>query len=68
MIDVSVIIPTYNRSKRLLKALASVARQRDLPAEVIVVDDGSSDETRQDVVLFKASPDAARNEGRSGAP
>ena len=77
MIDVSVIIPTYNRSKRLLKALASVARQRDLPAEVIVVDDGSSDETRQDVVLFKEAhslnlryhfqpnrgPAAARNSG-----
>jgi glycosyltransferase involved in cell wall biosynthesis len=43
--DISVIIPTYNRSKRLRKALESVARQRLLPTEVIIVDDGSTDET-----------------------
>lgn len=77
MIDVSVIIPTYNRSKRLIKALTSVARQSELPAEVIVVDDGSNDDTRPDVALFKEEnslnlryhfqpnrgPAAARNTG-----
>ena len=47
MSDISVIIPTYNRSKRLRKALESVVRQRLLPAEVIVVDDGSTDDTPQ---------------------
>ena len=47
MSDISVIIPTYNRSKRLHKAIESVARQRLMPAEVIVVDDGSTDATHQ---------------------
>lgn len=42
---VTVIIPTYNRMERLRHALRSVLTQSALPAEVIVVDDGSCDET-----------------------
>lgn len=55
MLDVSVIIPTFNRSMRLHKALASVARQRELPGELIVVDDGSTDSTQEVVMAFSAS-------------
>lgn len=77
MIDVSVIIPTHNRSEMLVRALDSVVRQRQLPDEVIVVDDGSTDATRQKVAMVSASsplnlryhyqanrgPAAARNTG-----
>ncbi len=42
---VTVVIPTYNRKGLLPRALASVARQIRLPEEVIVVDDGSTDDT-----------------------
>jgi len=42
---VSVIIPTYNRSRKLNRALASVFNQTYKNHEVIVVDDGSTDQT-----------------------
>jgi glycosyltransferase involved in cell wall biosynthesis len=41
----SVIIPTRNRADRLRGAVASVIRQTLTDLEIVVVDDGSSDET-----------------------
>ncbi len=43
--DVSVIIPTHNRRHTLATTLESVASQSHAAAEVIVIDDGSSDGT-----------------------
>jgi glycosyltransferase involved in cell wall biosynthesis len=45
----SVIIPTYNRAGFLLRALASVQRQKFDDYEIIVVDDGSHDATADKV-------------------
>ena len=42
---VSVVIPTRNRWELLSRALASVLAQEDVALEVIVVDEGSTDET-----------------------
>lgn len=42
---VSTIIPTYNRAALLLRALDSVAAQGYRPIEVVIVDDGSTDNT-----------------------
>ena len=42
---VSVIIPTYNRAAEVPNAIASVFAQTFSDLEVIVVDDGSSDDT-----------------------
>jgi glycosyltransferase involved in cell wall biosynthesis len=42
----SIIIPTFNRAAMLDEALASAAGQTYRPLEIIVVDDGSTDETQ----------------------
>ena len=43
---VSVIIPTYNNAEYIGQTVASVFKQTHNSYEVIVVDDGSTDDTR----------------------
>jgi len=74
---VSVLIPSYNRAYILGKALDSVLAQTYRPIEVIVVDDGSTDGTRElvarygDAVRYIHQPNAglaaARNTGLRAA-
>src|SRR5688572_6566741 len=78
-IDVSVVVPTRNRSTLLMRTLRSVLRQQDVEFEVIVVDEASTDDTpamlaalddprvrviRHEVPLWLA---AARNRGAAEA-
>ena len=42
---VSIILPTFNRARFLPEAFASIRQQRFLDWELIVVDDGSTDDT-----------------------
>ena len=52
MPQVSVVIPTHNRAEFLRDAIASVLKQTFQDFEVIVVDDASSDNTRDVVGSF----------------
>lgn len=44
---VSVVIPTYNREHMIVDALESVRRQSYRPLHIVVVDDGSNDNTQK---------------------
>ena len=65
---VSVIIPTYNKVDLLRVTLESLSRQDLSPSafEVIVVDDGSSDGTRDflESVRLKAQPEGLKSDLR----
>lgn len=49
---VSVVIPTYNRAHLLGRAIQSVLNQTYHDFEIIVVDDGSTDNTEKVVKSF----------------
>lgn len=74
--DVTVIIPTYNRAKLLMQAIESVRAQSVRVGRILIVDDGSTDETVAQVralvaedpriellVQANAGANAARNAG-----
>lgn len=42
---ISVVVPSYNRSDLILSALESIRTQTFRPIEIVVVDDGSTDDT-----------------------
>ena len=70
--SVSVIIPSYNMADLLPRAVASAAEQLLPPLEIIVVDDGSSDNTVEVLESLKQTYPSLRytsqeNKGNAGA-
>ncbi|WP_102796727.1 glycosyltransferase family 2 protein [Bowmanella denitrificans] len=73
--DIAVIIPVYNSAAFLEDTLHALFRQRELPGEVIIVNDGSVDGSEQvirnspyaaDITYLEipnSGPGAARNHG-----
>ena len=49
---ITIIIPTYNRANRLIQTIHSVTKQRYPNFELIIVDDGSTDNTSSVVKSF----------------
>jgi glycosyltransferase involved in cell wall biosynthesis len=74
---ISVIIPSYNRSEYLTRSIGSVLIQKYKPIEIIVIDDGSTDDTRLKLKKYgdrirmiaqsNLGPAAARNTGLKNA-
>jgi len=70
---ITVVVPTYNRLRFLLEAIQSIFSQTRPPQEIIVIDDGSTDDTESAIAHFgqsvryikqpNAGPAAARNNG-----
>lgn len=56
--QISVVVPVYNRGARVLATIDSALAQTLLPLEIIVVDDGSTDQTPQ--ILARAYADNPR--------
>jgi glycosyltransferase involved in cell wall biosynthesis len=75
--SISIVIPTYNYGRFLDRAFGSIVAQSQKPAEIVVVDDGSTDDTAEIVAAWRsrfdiplryrrqenAGPSAARNRG-----
>ena len=53
---ISIIIPTFNRSKSLVKAINSVFNQTHHLWELIIVDDGSVDDTYKAISSYLDHP------------
>ncbi len=53
--DISVIIPNYNCGEFLSEAINSALNQKDIQVEVVVVDDGSSDDSKEILESFGPS-------------
>ncbi len=69
MVKLSVIIPTFNREDVLLRAVKGVLTQSFQDYEIIIVDDGSTDETKKILapVLDRVRYVYQENKGISGA-
>lgn len=53
---VSIVVPTHNRAVLLKETLAALVGQTHRPLQIVVVDDGSEDETREVVQELVAKP------------
>lgn len=63
----SIIIPTFNRADSVLEAIESVRRQTYPHKQIIVIDDGSEDNTRELVENIEGVEYHYQNNRRQGA-
>src|SRR5271154_3919520 len=73
---VSIVLPVYNSAKELPAALSELDKQSFRDREIVIVDDGSTDQTwniatelsagREDVVLIKTDHSGASHARNAG--
>ena len=56
MLLISVIIPSYNHGKFICQAIESVLVQKDVNLELLIADDGSSDDTISILDKYESNP------------
>lgn len=66
--SVSVIVPTFNRARWLGNAIRSALQQLEAGDELIVIDDGSTDDTAAVVAAFGERVTYVRGEHRGAGP
>lgn len=54
--SIAVVIPAYNVQDYIQEAIESVLRQERKPDEIIIVNDGSTDNTRQIISKYECDP------------
>ena len=68
--SITAVVPTYNRGPLIARALESILGQTLPPDEVVVVDDGSTDDTAErmrayeDRVRYVRQPNAGGSAAR----
>jgi len=67
MSTVSIIIPAYNYGHYIAETIESCLKQTVPPLEIIVVDDGSADNTKEIVAKYPVKYIYQANRGLSGA-
>jgi glycosyltransferase involved in cell wall biosynthesis len=63
-ISVSVVIPSYNGGRLLPQAIDSILAQTVVPSEIVVVDDGSTDDTQARLAPYASRIRCIRQENR----
>ncbi len=64
---VSVVIPTFNRAQYVAESIESVLNQTLAPSQVVVINDGSTDNTRSVVEQFRGRLEYLETENRGKA-
>ena len=67
-LTVAVIIPTYNRAHLVCEAIDSCLAQTRIPDEIIVVDDGSTDDTPTVLAKYSTPVILVRQENAGRSP
>jgi len=67
MTGISVVIPAWDAARTIAETLASVLAQTRLPDEILVIDDGSTDETGRIAAALSPRIRVLRQENRGAA-